>query len=75
MANNTVFISYSREDVAFMEKLKNQLEDKNIKVWIDQNIPGGTDWDSAIEKALESSKMHCEARWLRLTRNGGGTPI
>lgn len=55
MANNTVFISYSRENTDFMRGLKSRLEEAGIKVWVDENIKGGTTWDNIIEEALASS--------------------
>ena len=55
MANNTVFISYSREDTDFMRQLKARLEQKGITVWVDENIKGGSTWDNIIEEALSTS--------------------
>ncbi len=55
MANNTVFISYSREDTNFMRQLKARLEQQGITVWVDENIKGGSTWDNIIEEALSTS--------------------
>lgn len=55
MANNTVFISYSREDTEFMRQLKSRLEQSGVKVWVDENIKGGATWDNIIEEALATS--------------------
>ncbi len=56
MDSEKTFISYSREDSAFVLKLAKDLETAGAKVWLDQlHIKGGERWPVAIEKALEES--------------------
>lgn len=48
-----VFISYSRRDREFVEKLSSDLRKRGISVWIDtENIQAGTNWQSEIERGL-----------------------
>jgi len=52
----TTFISYSRADKEFAERLANDLRAADIDVWIDQReIRPGQAWDAEIEAALERS--------------------
>lgn len=49
------FISYSRTDSAFADKLLHDLEARGIPVWIDRdNIEGGAAWRAAISMAIRS---------------------
>lgn len=51
-----VFVSYSRQDQAFVFRLADDLAAKGIDVWLDQRkIEVGTIWSAAIESALEAS--------------------
>lgn len=51
-----IFISYSREDGEFVQKLAKSLKDNKIEIWIDVfDIPAGMKWDNAIETALMSA--------------------
>ena len=51
-----VFISYSRQDTAFVEKLERTLNQRGIVTWRDvHSIPGGTRWFRRIKAGLESS--------------------
>ena len=53
MAHPYVFISYSREDRAFVERLAKVLHSAGVKTWIDtQNISAGGNWQQEIEKGL-----------------------
>lgn len=55
-----IFISYSREprSTGHLKKLKESLEGLGYSVWLDEtDIPGGSDWHSAIGTALK----HCKA--------------
>jgi len=57
IGQNTVFISYSRQDLAIMERLSDELRNtrflKNIEVWTDETLQKGTpSWQQEIEKAL-----------------------
>jgi hypothetical protein len=54
--DQTVFISYSRQDSEFALKLASDLKAAGIRAWIDQiDIQPGNSWDRAIEDALTSS--------------------
>lgn len=48
-----VFISYSRGDSQFVDKLIHDLEQNGIPVWLDrQDIEGGEAWRAAISEAI-----------------------
>lgn len=50
------FISYSRKDKVFVERLVATLQEKNHTVWIDwENIPLTADWMQEIEGGIESA--------------------
>jgi hypothetical protein len=50
------FLSYSRQDQQFADRLQQALQKHQILVWRDtSNIPGGADWDEEIEKAMRKS--------------------
>ena len=52
-----IFISYSRQDYEFVERLVDDLTRRGISVWMDQlDIQSGEKWDSAIQQALISCK-------------------
>lgn len=52
----TVFISYSRKDKLFAEKLDSALEAVNLDAWIDwDDIPPTADWWVQIQKGIESA--------------------
>ena len=48
-----VFISYSHKDKPFVRELVRQLEQSEISVWWDEELPPGHNWDDQIESALE----------------------
>lgn len=51
-----VFISYSRKDGEFVQRLNNALVSKNQSVWVDwQNIPRGEDWWQEITSGIENA--------------------
>jgi hypothetical protein len=52
-----VFISYAREDHAFVKRLMSHLEAATVPIWIDTKelIPGTPDWEKAIRTAIEAS--------------------
>ncbi|MCC7208225.1 MAG: TIR domain-containing protein [Anaerolineae bacterium] len=53
-----LFISYSREDLAFAEQLVEDLLDYDVRVWIDvRSIPHGANWDIEVQKGLDSSDL------------------
>ena len=50
-----VFVSYAREDSAFVERLVGDLKGAGANVWLDKaDIPPGARWDREIERALKS---------------------
>ncbi len=52
-----VFISYSRRDKLFVEKLVTALEDKKRDVWVDfEDIPFASEWWDEIQKGIETSE-------------------
>ena len=57
MANITVFISYSRKDAAFAERLKADLRAAGATIWIDHESlqPGAPDWQAAIRRGIEAA--------------------
>ena len=51
-----VFISYSRNDRAFAEQLRNRIQALGANVWFDQAvIKPGENWEQALRKTLEDS--------------------
>jgi hypothetical protein len=52
-----VFISYSRKDLAFVERLSNDLQAAGLDVWYDlSGLDGGTRWGREIQNAIEESQ-------------------
>ncbi|MBN1203189.1 MAG: UvrD-helicase domain-containing protein [Anaerolineae bacterium] len=52
------FISYSRKNDDFADRLKTDLTDARIQVWQDRkNIRRGKNWDSSIEEILRSKRI------------------
>lgn len=48
-----VFISYSRTDSTFIDRLEDDLRAKNFYTWVDRRkIEGGQDWSKVIEKTI-----------------------
>ncbi len=51
-----IFISYSRVDKAFAQRLADDLRNNGYQVWLDvQNIPHGANWDMEVQNGLDSS--------------------
>ena len=52
-----LFISYSRKDIAFVDKLRGDLKARGVPYWIDQEglSPGTPNWERAIRAAIETS--------------------
>lgn len=60
MNRDQVFISYSRKDKDWLEKLQTMLVPLTrggIKVWADPDIKPGQEWKKAIEEALARTKV------------------
>ena len=45
-----IFISYSRQDSAYVEKLIAAFEGRGLSVWLDNRIDYGTAWQHEIEQ-------------------------
>ncbi|MGH2500880.1 MAG: toll/interleukin-1 receptor domain-containing protein [Ktedonobacterales bacterium] len=57
-ASHSVFISYSRADSAFVDRMERSLTALGMTTWIDrQRLAGGADWSEELQTAIES----CEA--------------
>lgn len=55
MSNNHIFISYSRADAEFAQKVAEDLRAHGVNIWLDKiDIPVGSRWDRAVEEALET---------------------
>jgi len=53
-----VFISYSRKDLSFVERLASDLKRAGLDVWYDMSgIGGGSRWRAEIESALKNSQF------------------
>lgn len=51
-----VFLSYSRDDVSIMIRIREELESKGIRAWTDEGlIPGTESWKRDIEKAIRDA--------------------
>ncbi len=51
-----VFISYSRKDIEFAQRLVDRLRTDGIEVWIDwEQLAPGADWQKEIEKGVANS--------------------
>ena len=51
----SVFVSYARDDAAYVSELCRRLRDFGIRVWSDRDIPSGANWDQSVEDALQSA--------------------
>jgi TIR domain len=52
-----VFVSYSRRDSAFVERLVGMLCEAGLKVWLDvEQVPGGADIQETLKCGLEASR-------------------
>ncbi len=58
METNAAFVSYSRKDLAFVQKLVKDLKAGGATVWLDKSdIEAGTEWDRAVQLALTSCQQ------------------
>ena len=56
MSTQKIFFSYSRADSPFALTLAKDLREAGADIWIDQlDIPAGSHWDAAVEKALNTA--------------------
>lgn len=76
--NNTVFISYSRYDAVFVDKLSGDLRLQGVQVWIDrEQIMPGQQWQREIESGLKKanilifviSKHSLRSQWVLTERD------
>ncbi|MEM8504861.1 MAG: GUN4 domain-containing protein [Cyanobacteria bacterium P01_D01_bin.1] len=54
---SSIFISYSRQDQAYVRKLINAFESKGLSVWLDERIDYGTAWQKVIEDHLRACQV------------------
>ncbi len=53
-----VFISYSRKDLEFVDRLANDLTTAGFKVWYDlSGLEAGSQWGNEIQKAIDASQF------------------
>lgn len=50
-----VFISYSREDLRYVQALIEHLTTAGIQVWLDKKIATGTRWDTVIKEQIDTA--------------------
>ena len=50
-----IFISYSRQDQAYVKELTQALEEKNLPVWLDDRINSGEVWLRVLAQKIEES--------------------
>ncbi len=54
MAN--IFISYSRSETTFVDRLSADLLGRGFNVWVDRRrLEGGQDWSKAIQRAINDA--------------------
>src|SRR5436190_12462144 len=53
-----IFISYSRANKAFVERLANDLQQRGLNVWIDQQglKPGTPNWEQTLRDAIQKAR-------------------
>lgn len=55
--NGKIFVSYARKDSDYVHNLAQELRRIGLDIWIDQDIEPGTNWDDAIQDALDDCDM------------------
>jgi hypothetical protein len=53
----SIFISYSRQDQAYVNKLVQAIEREGLPVWLDERIHYGDKWPRVIEENLRKSQV------------------
>lgn len=62
--SNYIFISYGREDIAFVGAMSKDLRENGINLWTDvSSLPGGANWPTEIAAAI----TQCQAFILVLS--------
>jgi hypothetical protein len=57
-STSKIFTSYSRSDSVFVDWLWQELESRNIQIWVDRkDIKAGENWADAVDSALKSSQV------------------
>ena len=52
-----IFISYSRKDLEFVQRLADDLKTSGLEVWYDlSGLDAGTRWGREIQKAIKASQ-------------------
>jgi hypothetical protein len=73
MSEIYVFISYSRQDRSFVERLTANLREAGVRTWTDlENISAGQEWAKQIDRGLTeaaaliyvASKNSAQSRWM-----------
>ena len=55
---SSLFISYSRTDSAFVDRLEGDLQAHNFHTWVDRSeLKGGQDWLNELEEAIEQCQI------------------
>ncbi|MBV9071267.1 MAG: toll/interleukin-1 receptor domain-containing protein [Acidobacteria bacterium] len=58
MSSDLIFLSYAREDAARVRAVHARLRRDGFRLWLDENnLLPGQDWDTAIRKAICTSKV------------------
>ncbi|MDB4292886.1 toll/interleukin-1 receptor domain-containing protein [Maribacter sp.] len=57
MSKKKLFISYSRDDLAFVTRLVDALRKKGEDVWFDSQIRSGNQWDHTIEQEIRRADV------------------
>jgi len=64
-----IFISYSRKDEVYANKLRNAFEQRGLSVWIDQRLKSGDRWVNIIEQQVRT----CQAFVLIVTSSSANS--
>ena len=72
-----VFLSYARNDNSLANALSKELQRRGFKVWDDQSIMPGIDWNVEITKALKGlvGAVNLEADFLNGDEVGVGETV
>ena len=52
-----VFVSYSRDDAAYVDRMVAHLNAAGLRVWTDLGIPAGADWARTIDRQIRASSV------------------
>jgi hypothetical protein len=65
-----VFVSYSREDEAYVRHLVQHLSDRGVATWHDRSMDPGSRWEGTIQRAIDD----CAAFVVVMTPASGASP-